>query len=105
MAMIFPQMHFTQHVINDTPPATLGLATKTGWPNSELSVEVMKHYIQRSDSSKDNLSLLILDNYESHNSTETIDIVKDKGVVLLSLPPHTSNKLQPLDVRVFSSFK
>jgi hypothetical protein len=76
MAMIFPQAHFNQYMINVTPPATLELATKT----SELSVEIMKHYTHCSDSSKDNSSLLSLDNYESHFSTEATDIAEDKEV-------------------------
>jgi hypothetical protein len=58
-------------MINDTTPATLELVTKT----SELSVEIMKHYTQCSDSSKDNSSPLSLDNHESHLSTEATDII------------------------------
>lgn len=36
---------------------------------------------------------------------EVLEYGKQNGVVLLTLPPHCSNKLQPLDVAVFSPFK
>lgn len=92
-------------MINNAPPGTLGLATKTGWMNSELFVEVMKHFIRCSNSSKEKPTLLILDNHESHLSIEAVDLAKENGVIMLTIPPHTSNWLQPLDVGVFSSFK
>lgn len=103
--MVFPRVHFKQYMINNAPPGTLGLATKTGWMNSELFVEVMKHFIRCSNSSKEKPTLLILDNHESHLSIEAVDLAKENGVIMLTIPPHTSNRLQPLDVGVFSSFK
>lgn len=36
---------------------------------------------------------------------EGINLAKENGVIIFTLPPHTSNKLQPLDVSVFFSFK
>ncbi|XP_047121411.1 MFS-type transporter clz9-like [Schistocerca piceifrons] len=103
-AMTFRRVHFKQHMISNAPTGTLGLATKTGWMNSKLFVDVMKHFINKSSSSKDNPALLILDNHESHLSIEVIDAAKGNRVVMLTVPLHTSNKLQPLDVGVFSSF-
>lgn len=46
-----------------------------------------------------------MDNHESHMSLEALDFSKQNGIVILTLPPHTSNKLQPLDVSVFGPFK
>lgn len=89
--MIFPMVHFKQYMINNAPPGTLGLATKTGWMNSELFVEVMKHFIRCSNSSKEKPTLLILDNHESHLSIEAVDLAKENGVIMLTIPPHTSN--------------
>lgn len=36
---------------------------------------------------------------------ESINFAKDNGIHLLTIPPHTSQKLQPLDRIVFSSLK
>ena len=49
--------------------------------------------------------VLILDNHETHLWLNTIDFVKENGVVMLTLPPHCSHKLQPLDVSVSGPFK
>lgn len=103
--MVFPRVHFKDHMLVGAPPATLGLAQPSGWMTAPLFVEVMNHFITHTGSSLDNPSLLILDNHESHLSLEAVTLAKSSGVTLLTLPPHTSNKLQPLDVGVFGPFQ
>ena len=49
--------------------------------------------------------LIIMDNYESHLSVAAIDKARDLRIVLLTIPPKTSHKLQPLDVSVYGLFK
>ena len=49
--------------------------------------------------------LLILDNHETHASLAAIDVAKENGVILLTLPPKTSHKLQLLDVSCYKPFK
>ncbi|CAG5025166.1 unnamed protein product [Parnassius apollo] len=68
-------------------------------------LKFMEHFKKHSHASKDNPVLLILDNHESHVSIEVISYAKSNGITLLTLPPHCSNKLQPLDIAVYSSFK
>ena len=104
-AMIFPRVHFRDHMLRGAPPGTLGLANKTGWMNSELFSEVIDHFIHHSKSSKDRPSLLVYDKHESHLSIEVLDKTKENGVTILTLPPHSSNKMQPLDVGVYKPFK
>ena len=104
-AMIFPRVHFRDHMLRGAPPGTLGLANKTGWMNSELFSEDIDHFIHHSKNSKDQPSLLVYDNHESHLSIEVLDKAKENGVTILTLPPHSSNKMQPLDVGVYKPFK
>ena len=103
--MLFPRVHFRGHMLRGAPPGTLGLANKTGRMNSELFSEVIDHFIHHSKSSKDQTSLLVYDNHESHLSIEVMDKAKENGVTILTLPPHSSNKMQPLDVGVYKPFK
>lgn len=103
--LVFPRVHFKTHMLNGTPTGSLGLATSSGWMNGELFIEVMRHFVKHSSSSKDNPSLLIMDNHESHLTIQTLDIAKDNGVTVLTLPPHTTHKTQPLDVGVMKPFK
>ena len=104
-AIIFPRVNFKPHMINDAPANTLGLAKQSGWMTAELFVEVIHHFIKYTCSSKSNPTLLLYDNHESHLSIQCLDLTKDNGVTILTLPPHCSEKIQPLDVAVFSSFK
>jgi hypothetical protein len=54
-------------------------------------------------------ALLILDNHETHLSAHlsitAINVAKENEIVMLTLPRHTSHKLQPLDCTVFGSYK
>ena len=49
--------------------------------------------------------LLILDNHEAHMSIDFIDSASENGVIVLTIPPHTSHKIQPLDMTVYGPFK
>lgn len=104
-AMVFPRKKCKHHMLNGAPSGTLGLASPSGWMNGELFPSVMKHFIQHSGSSKENPTILIFDNHESHLTIETLNLAKESGVIIVTLPPHCSHKLQPLDTSVFASFK
>ncbi|XP_072389642.1 uncharacterized protein [Diabrotica undecimpunctata] len=100
-AMVFPRVHFKEHMIAGAPPGTLGLASPTGCINSGLFLRIIEHFILETSSSKQNPSLLLYDNHESHLSIQVINLAKENGVTIVTFPPHLSNKLQPLDVGIF----
>jgi hypothetical protein len=49
--------------------------------------------------------LLIIDGHGSHCSVEFQDLCKEKNIILLYMPAHSSHLLQPLDVACFSPLK
>jgi hypothetical protein len=65
----------------------------------------MKHFVSFSHSSTANPTLLLLDNHESHISYDCLQFAKENGVTMVSFPPHTTHKLQPLDVSVYGPLK
>lgn len=103
--MVFPRVNFKPLMITGAPKGTVGVAHPTGWMTGENFVQFLKHFVFHVKCSKDNKALMIMDNHDSHITIESLDFAKENGIVLLTLPPHCSNKLQPLDVSVFSSFK
>ena len=103
--MIFPRKRMNDRLLKDATPGTIGFVSGNGWIDSPLFVAYLDHFIQYSHASKENKVLLILDNHVSHKSIEAIEKANENGVVLLTLPPHTSSKLQPLDHSVFRSLK
>ena len=49
---------------------------------------------------------MIFDGHKSHTkSLELINYSRENGLFLLSLPPHTTHNLQPLDRAVFKPLK
>ncbi|KAF2891884.1 hypothetical protein ILUMI_14289 [Ignelater luminosus] len=104
-AIIFLRKKTNPRMAVGTPPGSLILASPSGWMNTELFIEVMKHFIKRTGSTKENPSILIMDNRESHLSIGALDLAKEFGMTMLTLHPHTSAKLQPLDVGIHGPFK
>ncbi len=104
-SMVFPRVNFKQHMTNGAPTGTLGLAAKSGWMTAELFEQTFDHFVTHTSSSRENPSLLIYDNHESHVTLPVINKAREHGVEILTLPPHCSNKMQPLDITVYKSLK
>lgn len=49
--------------------------------------------------------LLIYDGHESHESLHLINLACEHNIILFCLLPHTTHKLQPLNVGVFGPFQ
>ncbi|XP_025988378.2 uncharacterized protein LOC113003390 [Solenopsis invicta] len=86
-------------------PGSLGLENEKGYMTKESFFHVMEHFINCTKSSKQNPTLLLLDNVETHFSTKTLNLAKENGVVIFTFPPHCTHRLQPLDVGIFGPFK
>lgn len=103
--MVFPRVNFKPLMIANAPKGTAGVAHISGWMNGENFILFLKHFASHVKCTKEKKVLLLMDNHESHITLKSLDYAKDNGIVLLTLPPHCSHKLQPLDIAVFSSFK
>ncbi len=102
---IFPRVKFKDCFMIGAPPGAKGTSTRTGWMNEDTWAEFLDHLIQHTNCTPDRPMLLILDNLKAHISLKAVEIAKSNGIVLLTLPPHTSHRMQPLDVTVFGPFK
>ena len=92
-------------MLNGAPNGSLGLATPSGWMNCELFVVVLKHFIKHMNVFQNNPAIIVMDNHESHVTLQTIDTVREHGLIILSFPPHCSHRMQPLDVSIYGPFK
>lgn len=104
-AFVFPRVFFKEHMLKGTPAGSIGFAHPSGWSNSEIFLDFLKHFINQTRPTMDQKILFILDNHKSHITVDVLDLAKKSGLVLLTFPPHTSHKLQPLDRGVFGPFK
>jgi hypothetical protein len=67
-AVVFPCVHLKQFISRVASPGTLGVPTHSGWKTSGSFVDVMKHFTDHTNSSKENISHVLLDNHERHLS-------------------------------------
>ena len=103
--LIFPRVNFKTHMLHGAPPESLGVAHPSGWSNSEIFLQFLDHFTKHVKPSTENRVLLLLDNHDSHITIPAINKAKENGIIMLTFPPHTSHKLQPLDRGVFGPFK
>ena len=81
--------------------------SQNGWTTDNIGLYWLKdmfepHSKQLSTGAK---RLLILDGHSSHLTAEFDTFCKEKAIICLCMPPHTSHLLQPLDVGVFGPLK
>lgn len=103
--LIFPRTNYKDWFLRVAPVGSIGAATKSGWMDEDKFVIYLEHIIRHTRCTTDHPILLILDNHASHLSLKGIDLARANGIVLLTLPPHTFHRLQPLDRTVFGSLK
>lgn len=103
--LIFPRKNWQPRMLDKAPAGSDGAPYPSGWMTVPNFVRFLEHFKKNVRCSKDNQCLVIFDNHESHISVDAINYAKDNGIHLLTIPPHTSQKLQPLDRIVFSVLK
>lgn len=87
------------------PQGSLALSSSTGYMKAPMFLQWLKHFRDSTSSSTAAPVLLLMDNHQSHISVEAINFCRENGIVLVTIPPHTSHKLQPLDVGLYSPLK
>lgn len=88
------------------PPEWRVHPSENGWTTNEIGLDWLQHFENcTKDRTRAGFRLLILDGHNSHKSTEFDDYCKEKNIIALCMPPHSSHELQPLDVGCFSPLK
>ena len=90
--MIFKRKRVKPELTDNAPVGTIQSCSENGWVNTELFIKYIKHFVKFVDCAKERKVLLIFDGHKTHTkSLELIDNARDNGIVLISLPPHTSH--------------
>lgn len=100
--LIFKRKRMKPELGNGSPPGTVLSAQEKGWMCNEGFCLWLKHFISVVKPTKNCKVVLILDGHVTHaKNLEAINIARESGVRMVSLPPHTTHRLQPLDVAFF----
>lgn len=103
--LIFGRVRMKPELLNGCPPGSDGRAQPSGWMTTETFLVYLKHFAHYAKPSIDDPVLLLVDNHSSHISLSGINFCRENGIVLVGFPPHTTHRLQPLDVSFFGPFK
>ena len=91
--------------LRGTIHGTKAIFHESGWMNGECWLQTIQHIHEKTNSTPENKILLIMDNAECHMTIGAVKYAIDNGIVIVTLPPHTTARLQPLDVSIYGPFK
>ncbi|GBP35500.1 hypothetical protein EVAR_20010_1 [Eumeta japonica] len=80
------------------PPGSIRRCHPSGWIQANLFTDWFNHFIEKTHPTEASPVLLILDGHYSH--TRNLDVLmaaRANNVTIISLPPHSTHKMQPLD--------
>lgn len=103
--LIFPRKNWKNELTDNAPMGTLGIAQETGWMTGDVFLKWLKHFATFVKPAVEDKVLLIVDGHSSHKQLDVLNYAKENGIILLCLPPHTTHRLQPLDVAFYGPLK
>ncbi|KAJ4425644.1 hypothetical protein ANN_27840 [Periplaneta americana] len=104
--MIFPRKNWTDTLMKGAPPGAMGRCHPSGCIQTELFTEWFDHFLKKTNPTQESPVLLILDGHNSYSrNLHVIQRAREKCVTIVSIPPHTSHKTQPLDKSFMGTLK
>lgn len=105
-SFIFGQRkRMNERLLDGAPNGSQAWCSESGWITNITFNNWLQIFIDKTRPTADRPVLLILDNHTTHQNLEALNLARKNHVIMVSIPPHTSHKLQPLDVSVYRSFK
>jgi len=103
--LIFKWKRMADLLLRGSPPGTIGACSDNGWITSELFLKWLQHFVQHAKSWVNERVILLLDGHASHKTLEAVNFARSHGNVMISFPPHSTHRMQPLDRTFFGPFK
>ncbi|XP_072389325.1 uncharacterized protein [Diabrotica undecimpunctata] len=90
-AFVFPRAHYKDFMLKDSPKGALGFANPSGWITKEGFLFAITHCIKYTSPSKEKPCLILIDNHKTHMTLETVMLVRENIIIILTFPPHCSH--------------
>jgi len=103
--MIFARKRMNSRLLDGAPPSTQGSCSDNGWINGPVFLEWLKFFVDTVRPTADRKIILVLDNHESHKYLPALEFASKSHVIFVSLAPHTTHRMQPLDFCVYGPLK
>lgn len=103
---VFPRKKMKPSLTEHAPSGSMQCVSDNGWITEDIFTQFLEHFVGIVRCRKERKILLILDGHSTHTKNLTaITYACENGIIMLSLPPHCTQKMQPLDVSFFRPFK
>ena len=102
---IFYRKRMVEVLMNGAPPQSVGYVSDSGWTDSELFVKWLEHFVAITNASTNAQHAIIMDGHQSHKTLAAVNFARRHGIHLLTLPSHSTHKMQPLDRTFFKALK
>jgi len=88
---------------DDENEITYFTATQKRWSNENIKIYWLEHIFDRymKEKADNHRRLLIVDGHNSHLNMRFINYTDQNRILLAFLSPHSTHRLQPLDVGLF----
>ncbi|XP_015903872.1 uncharacterized protein [Parasteatoda tepidariorum] len=104
--IVWPTKSITKKVTNHTPPGSIWACHSSGFVTTHIFMMWFDHFIKHTCPSSSNPALLLLEGRKPYvRNIEILDKAKENHVFIVSLPPNSSQLLQPLENSFIKSFK
>jgi hypothetical protein len=103
--MIFARKRMVNRLLDGAPPASQGTCSDNGWINGPVFMEWLRFFVETVRPTSENKVILVLDNHESHKYLPALEYASKHHVIFVSLAPHTTHRMQPLDYCVYGPLK
>ena len=98
---IFKWKRWTDLLVRNCPTGSIGHPSPNGWIGQDLFLTYLRHFVAFTKPSETNLVLLVIDGHQSHKSLRAVEFARQNHITILTLRPHSSHRLQPLDLTFF----
>jgi len=103
--LIFKRKRMTDLVLRGSPPGTIGACSDNGWITSQLFLKWLEQFAHHAILSVNERVILLLDGHASQKTLEAVNFARSHGIIMISFPPHSTHRMQPLDRTFFGLFK
>ncbi|KAJ8945281.1 hypothetical protein NQ318_016051 [Aromia moschata] len=93
-----------ERLMDGAPSGSQGSCTDNGWVNGPTFLPWLKHFVETVRLTKEK-SVCCFSTTMKNKFFPALEYASQNNVIFLSFAPHTTNKMQPLDVSVYGPIK
>jgi hypothetical protein len=92
--------------MNGAPTTSISAVHPSDWMQVDIFTKLFGYFIHFFKPAADDLILLIADGHYSHTKNlDVMDKAREHSVATFILPPHSTHKMQPLDIGFMKPLK